>query len=101
VPAAPAVGVPAEPPVVDPVAFARTVERVSAYIRSEPGSWAALAAQTREDPEGTMRAMLALGTVLLDISAGAFDLAPDEMLDKVRLTVDLQRLAESRRGDSR
>jgi hypothetical protein len=86
---------------VDPVAFARTVEAVSAYVRREPGAWAAVAALVREDPEGAMRAMLALGAVLLDISAEVFELAPEEMLQKVRRTVDLQRLEESRRGDSR
>jgi hypothetical protein len=86
---------------VDPVAFARTVEAVSAYVRSEPGAWTSVAALVREDPEGAMRSMLALGAVLLDISAAAYELSPDEMLAKVRRTVDLQRLEDSRRADSR
>jgi len=86
---------------VDPVAFSRTVDAVAAYVRSEPGAWAAVAALVREDPEGAMRSMLALGAVLLDISAEAFEVTPDAMLGKVRRTVDLQRLEDSRRGDSR
>ena len=86
---------------VDPQVFTSTVERVQAYVRSEPGAWASVAAQARTDPEGTTGSLLALGTVLLDIAAQAFDLSPDEMLDKVTRTVDLQRLEESRKADSR
>jgi hypothetical protein len=82
-------------------AFASTVERVRAYVRSEPGAWSALSEIAREDPERTTRALLTLGTVLLDIAADAFDLTPDQMLGKVTRTIDLHRLEESRHADSR
>ncbi len=81
--------------------FTATVEQVRAYVRREPGAWSALAELSRRDPEGTTRSLLALGTVLLDVAAGAFDLTPDEMLVKVSTTVDLARLEDSRRADSR
>jgi hypothetical protein len=71
----------------DPQTFAVTVERVQAYVRHEPGAWAALSAAARDDPEGTTRALLALGTVLLDTAAGAFSLAPEEMLEKVSRSI--------------
>jgi hypothetical protein len=71
----------------DPRAFAVTVERVQAYVRREPGAWAELSGAAREDPDGMTRALLALGTVLLDIAAGAFRLSPDEMLRKVSRTL--------------
>ena len=63
--------------------FATTVDLVQAYVRREPGAWAALSAAAREEPDGTTRSLLALGTVLLDIAADAFRLTPDEVLDKV------------------
>jgi hypothetical protein len=87
--------------IVDPESFAATVERVRAYVRSEPGSWSTLAGQARADPEGVTRSLLTLGTVLLDIAAGAFRVPPDEMLRKVTRTLDLHRLEQSRRADSR
>lgn len=67
----------------DAQAFAATVQRVQAYVQHEPGAWSAFAASARADPEGTTRALLALGTVLLDMAAGAFRLTPDQLLDKV------------------
>lgn len=73
---------------LDPQAMAATVERVQAYVRREPGAWSSLAEATRSDPEGTTRSLLALGTVLLDIAAGAFSLAPEEVLEKVARSLD-------------
>lgn len=70
-------------------AFGETVERVQAYLRSEAGAWRELAGAAREDPEGTTKSLLALGTVLLDIAAGAFQLDPYEMLDKVSRSISL------------
>jgi hypothetical protein len=81
--------------------FVTTLSRVEAYVRSEPGAWGAFAQHARDDPEGTTRALLALGTVLLDIAASAYDLTPAEMLGKVSRTVDLHRLEQSRLADSR
>ena len=86
---------------VEPDGFTATVNYVRAYVRREPGAWSSLAALSRADPEGTTRALLALGTVLLDVAAGAFELTSDEMLVKVSTTVDLARLEDSRRADSR
>jgi hypothetical protein len=86
---------------LDPGSFDATVDLVQAYVRSEPGAWSAFAVQARADPEGTARSLLTLGAVLLDIAAGAFQLTPGEMLDKVTRTVDLHRLEQSRRSDSR
>ncbi|HVM28113.1 MAG TPA: hypothetical protein VM433_10660 [Mycobacteriales bacterium] len=88
-------------PGVDAASLNRTVRRVQAYVRREPGAWASFAEHARADPEATARALLALGTVLLDIAANAFSLEPDEMLEKVTRTVDLHRREESRRADSR
>jgi hypothetical protein len=86
---------------LDPESFGVTVDLVQAYVRGEPGAWSAFVVQSRADPEGTARSLLTLGAVLLDIAAGAFRLSPDEMLDKVTRTVDLHRLEQSRRADSR
>ena len=61
----------------------RTVAHVQSYVRSEPGAYSALVTLAEEDPVGTMTSLVALGAVLLDISAGAFSLSPDEMLAKV------------------
>lgn len=71
----------------DPAAFALTVERVQAYVRREPGAWAGLAQAARDDPERTTRTLLGLGTVLLDIAAGAFSLSPEEVLEKVSRSI--------------
>lgn len=71
----------------DPARFAQTLRAVQAYVRSEPGANAALMETARRDPEGTTVSLVALGTVLLDIAAGAFRLTPDEMLDKVAVRV--------------
>lgn len=86
---------------LDPRTFGETVQRVQAYVRSEPGAWSAFAEHARSDPEGTTRSLLTLGTVLLDIAAATFDLTPDEVLTKVTQTVDLHRREESRKADSR
>jgi hypothetical protein len=81
-------------------AFALTVERVQGYVRHEPGAWAKLAEAARDDPDGTTRSLLALGTVLLDIAAGAFSLSPEEVLEKVSRSIaraeddELQRMAQ-------
>jgi hypothetical protein len=71
----------------DPARFAQTVRAVQAYVRADPGAHAALLETARRDPEGTTVSLVALGTVLLDIAAGAFGLTPDEMLDKVAARV--------------
>lgn len=84
----------------DAQTFAATVGRVQAYVRHEPGAWSRLAESARTDPEGTTGALLSLGTVLLDIAAGAFALSPDEVLDKVARSIEasehdeLQRMAQ-------
>ena len=75
-------------------AFATTVEQVKGFVRHDPGAWSGLAASARQDPEGTTRALLALGTVLLDIAAGAFRLTPDQVLEKVAASA-----AELEEGD--
>lgn len=69
--------------VPDHARFADTLRAVQAYVRSEPGAHGTLMDTARRDPEGTTSALVALGTVLLDIAAAAFRLTPDEMLDKV------------------
>jgi hypothetical protein len=67
--------------------LAETVRAVQAYVRSEPGAHSSLMDTARRDPEGTTTSLVALGTVLLDIAAGAFSLTPDEMLEKVAAQV--------------
>jgi hypothetical protein len=67
--------------------FAETVRAVQAYVRSEPGAHADLMAAAREDPEAVTSSLVALGTVLLDIAAGAFRLTADEVLEKVAARV--------------
>lgn len=67
--------------------FRDTVHAVQAYVRAEPGARSALLSAAREDPEAMTESLVALGTVLLDIAAGAFHLTPDEMLDKVAARV--------------
>ena len=71
----------------EPGRFAETVRAVQAYVRSEPGAHSSLMAAARQDPEAMTSSLVALGTVLLDIAAGAFHLTPDEMLDKVAARV--------------
>ena len=75
-------------------AFGRTVAHVQAYVRREPGAWARLTDAAHADPDGTTRALLALGTVLLDIAAGAFRLTPEQVLEKVAASA-----AELEEGD--
>ena len=70
-------------PVAEHARFAETVRAVQAYVRSEPGARGSLMAAARQDPEAMTTSLVALGTVLLDIAAGAFHLTPDEMLEKV------------------
>ena len=67
--------------------FTQTVRAVQAYVRSEPGAHSALMSSARHDPEAVTAALVSLGTVLLDIAAGAFQLTPDEMLEKVAAQV--------------
>lgn len=67
--------------------LAETVRAVQAYVRSEPGAHGRLMAAARQDPEAVTASLVALGTVLLDIAAGAFHLTPDEMLEKVATRV--------------
>ena len=74
-------------PPYDPARFDQTLRAVQAYVRAEPGAHAALMTTARRDPEGMTASLVALGTVLLDIAAGAFRLTPDEMLDKVAARV--------------
>ena len=71
----------------DRLRFSQTLRAVQAYVRAEPGAHAALMETARRDPEGMTSSLVALGTVLLDIAAGAFHLTPDEMLDKVAARV--------------
>ena len=71
----------------DHARFTDTVRAVQAYVRSEPGAHSSLMSAARHDPEGMTSSLVALGTVLLDIAAGAFHLTPDEMLDKVAARV--------------
>lgn len=72
---------------LDRARFAETVRAVQAYVRSEPGAHSSLMSAARSDPEATTTSLVALGTVLLDIAAGAFHLTPDEMLEKVAAKV--------------
>ncbi len=67
----------------DPVTFTRHFALVQAYVRSQPGSHTALMRAANDDPEAMTTSIVALGAVLLDIAAGAFDLTPEEMLDKL------------------
>ena len=78
----------------DAQVFSTTVDRVQAYVRREPGAWSALSEAASADPQGTTRALLALGTVLLDIAAGAFRLTPEQVLEKVAASA-----AELEEGD--
>lgn len=71
----------------DRTRFAQTVRTVQDYVRSEPGSGAALRETARADPEGTALSLVALGAVLLDLAAAAFSLTPDQMLEKVAAQV--------------
>jgi hypothetical protein len=68
---------------VDLAAFTRTTALVQSYVRGEPGAYSALLAGARQDPAGTTAALVALGTVLLDMAAGVFQIPPDQMLAKV------------------
>ena len=63
--------------------FSRHFQLVQAYVRRQPGSHSALMEAARSDPEGMTTSIVALGAVLLDIAAGAFDLTPEQMLDKL------------------
>ena len=67
----------------DPATFTRHLGLVQAYVRSESGSHSALMVAANADPEGMTTSIVALGAVLLDIAAGAFDLTPEQMLDKL------------------
>jgi hypothetical protein len=67
----------------DPATFTRHFNLVQAYVRSEAGSHTALMAAANEDPEAMTTSIVALGAVLLDVASGAFNLTPEQMLDKV------------------
>lgn len=69
--------------VPEPEAFSRAVDLMTAYVRREDGAYAALMDAAHGDPESMTQSLIALGAVLLDIAAGAFQLTPDEMLGKV------------------
>lgn len=69
-------------------AFVTTVAHVQAHLRKEPGAYTSLMAAARHDPEGTTGSLLALGAVLLDLSAGAFALTPEDMLAKVSARIN-------------
>lgn len=56
---------------------------VDGWLQGRPGARPALLAAARQDPEGVTTSVVALGAVLLDIAAGAFGLAPEQMLAKV------------------
>jgi hypothetical protein len=86
--------------------YCRFVERVSAelapspeilthhlrlvqeYMRGKPGSHQALMAAAGQEPEEITMSIVALAAVLLDIAAGAFQLTPEQMLDKVALSIE-------------
>jgi len=73
--------------VADPAVFAHHFALVQAYVRREPGSYTQLMTVAEQDPAGMTTSVLALGAVLLDIAAGAFKLTPEEMLDKLMVSV--------------
>jgi hypothetical protein len=56
---------------------------VDGFVQGRPGARTALLAAARRDPEGVTTSIVALGAVLLDVAAGAFGLAPEQMLAKV------------------
>jgi hypothetical protein len=72
----------------DPATFSAHFALVEAYVKSRPGSHAALMSAAREDPEGVTRSVVTLGAVLLDIAAGAYRLTPEQMLEKLGENVD-------------
>lgn len=69
--------------VPEPESFSRAVDLMTAYVRREDGAYTALMDAANGDPESMTQSLIALGAVLLDIAAGAFQLTPDEMLGKV------------------
>ena len=71
----------------DPATFSRHFELVRDYVKSHPGSHAALMEAAREEPEEMTMSIVALGAVLLDTAAGAFNITPDQMLDKVAQSI--------------
>lgn len=68
--------------------FSRHLQLVQDYVKSTPGSHAALMTAARADPEQVTMSIVALGAVLLDIAAGAFHLTADQMLEKVAETLE-------------
>ena len=72
----------------DPATFSRHFSLVEAYVKSRPGSHAALMEAARHDPEGMTASIVTLGAVLLDIAAGAYKLTPEQMLEKLSDNVD-------------
>ena len=71
----------------DPETFARHLRLVQAYVKSEPGSHAALMDAAQAEPQEVTMSIVALGAVLLDIASGAFHLTPEQMLEKVARSV--------------
>jgi hypothetical protein len=71
-----------------PEVFSHHLHLVQDYVKSKPGSHQALMAAARREPEEITMSIVALGAVLLDIAAGAFHLTPEQMLDKVALSIE-------------
>ena len=67
----------------DPAIFRQHLGLVQEYVRSRPGSHAALMEAAHDDPEGLTMSIVALGAVLLDIAAGAYKITPGQMLEKL------------------
>ena len=66
-----------------PEEFTHHLHLVQDYVKSKPGSHQALMTAARQEPEQVTMSIVALGTMLLDIAAGAFQLTTEQMLDKV------------------
>lgn len=72
----------------DPAYLARVVRDMRAYVRSEPGAYGQLISTAREDPEGMLRSLTALGAVLLDLAAASLRVEPDDLLGRVAAEVE-------------
>jgi hypothetical protein len=66
-----------------PSAFPQVTSLFLDFVRSEPGAQQALLERARAEPDEVLLSLVTLGAVLLDVSAGAFHLSSEEMLDKV------------------
>ena len=67
--------------------FAEALQHVRRTCAASPARTARCSARPAATPRAMTLSLVALGTVLLDIAAGAFRLTPDEMLDKVSARV--------------